>query len=121
MQNRVGSFLVSLEKKGKKVLIGLDLSVGDANEAVKAVATSALSSVVLPDPLGPMSTDHRRKPDIRLCYAISEPRQVGGSSRNTQVKNDFFADRMEVGYGKFVDHIAIITIFRRDGNIIGKK
>ena len=56
MQNRVGSFLVSLAKKGKKFLIGLVLSLGDAYKAVRAVAISALSSVVLPDPLGPMST-----------------------------------------------------------------
>ena len=50
MQNRVGSFLVSLAKKGKKLMIGLVFTVGDADEAMVAVAISALSNVVLPDP-----------------------------------------------------------------------
>ena len=39
-----------------KDLIGLFSSVGNADEAIRAVMFSALSSVVLPDPLGPMST-----------------------------------------------------------------
>ena len=43
-------------KEGLKDLIGLLSSVGNANEAIRAVMFSALSSVVLPDPLGPMST-----------------------------------------------------------------
>ena len=94
----------------------------DANEAmVKAVAISALSNVDLPDPLGPMSTTTEGSRISGFAMLLSEPRQVGSCSRNTQIKNDFFADRMEVGYGKFVNHIAIITIFRRDGNIIVKK
>ena len=37
-------------------MIGFFSSVGDADEAMRAVATNALSSVVLPDPLGPIST-----------------------------------------------------------------
>ena len=37
-------------------MIGLVLAVGDGNKVLKAVAISALSNVVLPDPLGPIST-----------------------------------------------------------------
>ena len=85
-----------------------------------AVAISALSNVVFARSIGTYEHGDRRKPDIRLCCAPSEPRQVGGSARNAQVKNDFFANRMEIRYGKFVNHIAIITIFCRDGNIIIK-
>ena len=46
----------SPRRKEKPTSIGLFCSAGDAEEAIRAVSTSALSRVVLPDPLGPMST-----------------------------------------------------------------
>ena len=83
---------------------GLVSSAGDADEAMREVASSASSRVVLPDPLGPMNTTTEGSRISGLARTAPEVWQGGSSAWNAEVENYFLADRVVVGYGKCVNH-----------------